>query len=218
MDAQVDSQKAAQIFSKPLIIGASVSADYLSASPGKRLALRYAKPQDIHVIARHGRAGRDTVHLLHEKDVKERSVLIGMDLFFWDSTLDHPERSIKTLHHLVELVEKYRIPFILGDIPELLPGWQYSRKLIQDEIHRVCHQSPYCLLMPLEHVYKDVLREGGITYQNKQYELWDLVPDGLHIGDVAGNYLADIMLETLSPILNSDERGYESSPLANATS
>lgn len=30
-----------QIFERPLILGASVSADYLSFSPGKILALRY---------------------------------------------------------------------------------------------------------------------------------------------------------------------------------
>lgn len=192
-----DKSLLVEIFKKPLIVGASISDDYLSISPGKRLALRWTDKSNIHVIAKNGSPGRETVKRIHEKDLKDRSVVIGMDLFFWDSTLPSPQLSLQALHKLVEMVETKKIPFILGDIPELLPGWQISRKIIQDEIHRICNYSKSCYLLPLEHLYKDVLRDGYITYQGKQHNLWELVPDGLHIGDVAGNYLADFIQSIL---------------------
>lgn len=193
-----NSQTLKELFHKPLIIGASVSADYLSNSPGKRLALRFTERHNIQTIAKNGRPGRETLKAIHEKTLEDRSIVIGMDLFFWDSTLPHPQTSIHELHRLVAMVEKKKIPLILGDIPELLPGWQQSRKLIQDEIHRISHTTKHVYLFPLEHIYKDVLQKGFIEYQKRKYDLWELVPDGLHIGDVAGNYLADRMVEVLA--------------------
>ncbi|RYZ79224.1 MAG: hypothetical protein EOP06_27585, partial [Proteobacteria bacterium] len=44
--SELDSKREDRIkaaLQKPLIIGASVSGDYLTESPGKRLALRYTK-------------------------------------------------------------------------------------------------------------------------------------------------------------------------------
>jgi hypothetical protein len=198
MELTLKDRPLEQILHKPLIIGASVSADHLSASPGKRLALQYTNKQNIRTIAHGGYPGKDIIKMIHESDLKDRTVVIGMDLFFWDSTLDSPHQSLNALHHLVELINKHKLPLILGDIPELLPGWQKSRKLLQDEIHRICHVNDLCILMPLEHLYKDVLKDGFISYQGRQYNLWDLVPDGLHIGDVAGNYLSEAMLNVLN--------------------
>lgn len=201
MELLAQEKSIQQILEKPLIIGASVSADHFTSSPGKRLALRYTHRNHIHTVAHNGYPGRATLKMLHEKDFKGRTIIIGMDLFFWDATLPNPEISIHALHRLIEKVNEHQIPLILGDIPELLPGWQRSRKMLQDEIHRLCHIHENCLLFPLEHFYKDVLRDGYIEYRGKQHFLWELVPDGLHIGDIAGNFLADEMFKVLEASL-----------------
>lgn len=186
-----------QIFERPLILGASVSADYLSNSPGKRLALRYTDKKNIRIIAKNGCPGRETVKLIHETDLKDRTVAIGIDLFFWDSTLPSPQTSLHALHKFDQMMTEHRIPYVIGDIPELLPGWQQSRKEIQNEIHKLAKENPLCHLFSLDHLYKEVLRDGYIHYKGRQHQLWELIPDGLHIGDLAGNYLADKIAELL---------------------
>lgn len=143
------------------------------------------------MIAKNGSPGRDTVKLIHEKDLKDRTIAIGIDLFFWDSTLPSAHASLQSLHHFDNLMTEHRIPYVIGDIPELLPGWQKSRKEIQDEIHRLGRENPLCHVFPLNDIYKQVLADGYILYNGRQHQLWELVPDGLHIGELAGRYLAD---------------------------
>jgi hypothetical protein len=193
MEIEKQTKSLQDLLHRPLIVGASVSDDYLSQSPGKRLALKYTDKHNIHVIAKNGAPGREIVHRIHEKDLENRSIVIGMDLFFWDSTLHSPQLSLQALHRFTEKMSDHRIPFILGDIPELLPDWQPSRKIIDDEIHKIAKTNPLCQLLPLDRLYKQVLRDGFIRFKEKEYSLWDLVPDGLHIGEVAGNYLAEVI-------------------------
>ena len=111
---------------KPLITGASVSADWLSDSPGKRLALRHTPKSNIKVIARGGNTSATTVATLKDSDLKDRTSVIAIDAFFWDSTLATSKASVETLRKLVERTEKLGIPLVLGEIPLLLPHWQQS--------------------------------------------------------------------------------------------
>ena len=186
-----------EIFKKPLIVGASVSADYSSLSPGKCLCLRYTDKHNIRTVAHNGYPGKEILKMIQEKDVKDRSIIIGIDLFFWDSSQVNPEPSLRSLHHLVKWVDKYQIPTVLGDIPELLPGAQPGRSALQEEIHFICRENPNFCLLPLHQLYRKIMNEGGITYKGKEYGLWDLVPDGLHTNEIAGNYLADIIINLL---------------------
>jgi hypothetical protein len=43
-------KKLSQILHKPLIVGASISGDYLTQSPGKLLALRFTDKEKINVL------------------------------------------------------------------------------------------------------------------------------------------------------------------------
>lgn len=77
---ELREEKLKKIFSKPLIVGASVSADYHAPSPGKRLALQYTTPDKINVVAQNGRTSIDIVQRLTEKTLDDRSAIIGIDL------------------------------------------------------------------------------------------------------------------------------------------
>lgn len=121
--------------------------------------------------------------------------MIGVDLFFWDSTLPSIEQSLASLKKLMEDIRHEELPIVLGEVPELLPGRQPHRQRLNEEITKVCSNYSRCYLMPFDRLHKQVLREGGIEMYGRWYTMRDIVPDGLHLVETAGDYLADVMLE-----------------------
>src|SRR5688572_12287197 len=89
-----------KLLEKPLITGASVSADWSTSSPGKTLALRYTEKANIRTIAFGGRPGREVIKDIRPQDVKDRSIIMAVDFLFWDSTLSETGPSIKALDSL----------------------------------------------------------------------------------------------------------------------
>jgi hypothetical protein len=192
--AEADLKK---IFNKPLIIGASVSADYLAESPGKRLAKRYTKSSEIVTKAIGGRAGRDLLPTLAAKTFDDRSVVVGIDLFFWDSTFRDPKPSLAALDRLMTDVKKRNLPIVLGEIPGLLPSRQPQRAALNAAIHKACASYENCYVMPFDDLLSRIMKDWSLEIKGRKYSLLELVPDGLHMGDVAGDYLADMMKDVL---------------------
>jgi hypothetical protein len=198
----LNSKTDAEMFSKPLITGASISADWASLSPGKRLAERLVKSPDVRVIARGGQTGASVLAGVTPSVLKDRSIIIGFDLFFWDSTRASAEPSVKALKTLVAQAQERDIPLIIGDIPELIPGHQPNRKELNQMIYRSCKAAKNCFVVPLDELYQRITREGFVEIKGKKYSFFDLLPDGLHIGSVAGDYLADLVYKTIRPETN----------------
>src|SRR5687768_9532481 len=69
---------AEQLFSKPLIAGASVSANYGTASPGRSAALRFTPEENISTVARGGTPGREIALRLDHSALKGRSLIIAI--------------------------------------------------------------------------------------------------------------------------------------------
>src|SRR5688572_19002480 len=86
-----------EMLQRPLITGASVSADYNADSPGKRLAQRYTAKENIRVVARPGNPGLSVEPLVTKEILKDRTVIIAVDFLFWDSTLPNTGESKKAL-------------------------------------------------------------------------------------------------------------------------
>ena len=137
--------KTKQLLERPLITGASVSADYGTASPGKRAALRCTLPTKITTLAQAGTPGRVTALRLDQTALKGHSLIIAMDLFFWDSTLANPEESLKALESVIHRARSLDVPILLGDIPELLPGRQPAREMLNARIHALCLKERGCV-------------------------------------------------------------------------
>lgn len=183
---------------KPLIVGASVSADWLTPSPGKQLALRYTTADHVKVIARRGTKSQDTVATLKESDFKERTSVIAIDAFFWDSTLKSPEKSISNMKTLVERTEKMGIPLVLGEIPYLLPQYQPSAQALNKEMRAQCKKARNCYVLPFDNMVKDMLLNGYVEIDKIQYTVDKLLPDGLHISEVASKYIANRIFDLLA--------------------
>jgi hypothetical protein len=196
-DTRSAPRDVAQVFRAPLILGASVSADYGTLSPGRRASLRYTEPTRIRAIAQGGTPGVEIVGRVRGNDVGDRSVVIALDLFFWDSTLVDPSRSLAAVQHLTQWTAAQGIPLLLGDIPLLLPGRQPQRARLNQAIRAQCRRTTQCVLVPLDALHQQVIRDGFLTIHGKRYALPELVPDGLHLSPPASEFLADTLVALL---------------------
>lgn len=188
----------AKLLESPLILGASVSADYATASPGKRLALRYTSIDRIQVRARSGTPARELLKNFHPRLIQGRSIVIGMDLFFWDGCLLDPMSSVEALEALVMSLREMGVPGVIGTIPDLIPGRQPSRMILNQEIREVCGRDPvHCRILDLDAIHRQVLHDLGLEWRGRFYSFHQLVPDGLHVGEIAAEYLADRLLESI---------------------
>lgn len=186
-----------QLMKRPLIVGASVSADWSAKSPGKLLALRYTPESEIKTIAFGGKSGRDVLKSVTPESLSDRTIVIGVDLFFWDATLRSSDESLNELHKLMRSVRARKIPLILGEVPMLLPGMQPQAGAINAAIHKACASYDQCTVLPFTSMLFKVLAEGSLNYQGKRYGLRELIPDGLHIGPIASQYIADSIYDSI---------------------
>lgn len=182
------------IFERPLILGASVSGDYLTESPGKRLALRYTKPDHIKVIAKKGTAGKELLKSVSASAFKDRTVVVAMDIFFWDSFAAAPGESLKAMDRLVKLAQQQNIPIVIGDVPALMPSRQTSVLAVNKQLEELCNNYERCKILPLDKILRKTITAGFIVQDGKKYGLETLLPDGLHISKPASEYLADQIL------------------------
>jgi hypothetical protein len=196
-DLQPAPRDVAQVFRTPLILGASVSADYGTLSPGRRASLRYTEPSRIRVMAQGGTPGAEMVGRVRAHDLQDRSVVIALDLFFWDATLADPSRSLAAVQRLTQWTAARGLPLLLGDIPELLPGRQPQRARLNQAIRAQCTRTLQCRCVPLDALHQQVLRDGFLMIHGRRYTLRELVPDGLHLNSPASEFLADMLVALL---------------------
>jgi hypothetical protein len=190
-------REVTQVFRAPLILGASVSADYGTLSPGRRASLRYREPSRIITIAQGGTPGVEIVGRVRANDIRDRSVVIALDLFFWDSTVADPSRSLAAVQRLTQWTAAQGIPLLLGDIPLFLPGRQPQRERLNEAIRAQCLRTTRCVLVPLDTLHQQVIRDGFLTIHGRRYALHELVPDGLHLSPPASEFLADTLMALL---------------------
>lgn len=183
----------------PLIVGASVSAGHNGVmSPGKNLAIKYTPADQIRTLAANGRTGRDSLRRLTEKDLQGRSLVIGVDLFFWDTARSTPAESLPAVRRMVELSQKLDVPLVLGDIPALFPPFQPHLQALNQEIHAACKKSARCAILPLHGIHQKAQADGYILYRGKRYPPHELLPDGLHLSALASDFLADQISSVLA--------------------
>lgn len=184
-------------FERPLIVGASVSDDWNTKSPGKRLGLRFGPLSNITTIAQGGIQGRQLISRISDESLSDRTSVVAIDFLFWDSTDSNAAESVKALERLVALAGKRKLPLILGDIPELLPGRQSLRPELNAALRSICALNPHCLLMPLDKIHEQAVK-NGLTINNRKYSIHELIPDGLHLSEPASEYLANQIASHLS--------------------
>ncbi|MBC7659119.1 MAG: SGNH/GDSL hydrolase family protein [Chitinophagaceae bacterium] len=185
------------IMQRPLIVGASVSADWKAKSPGKLLALRYTEESQIRTVAFGGKSGREVLKKVSDDSLSDRTAVIGLDLFFWDAMMKTPDESLHALNTLMTVVKAKQIPIILGEVPNLLPGFQPQAARLNEAMHKAAQGYHACTVVPFTSMLFQILREGALHYNGLRYGLKELIPDGLHIGSIASQYIADTLYDML---------------------
>ncbi len=190
------------LLDQPLIVGASISADWGTLGPGKRLALRYTTEENIRNLARSRQKSSTSIRSLRPLDFDAYSILIAVDLFFWDSfSAARAETSLQALDEIFARVARHSLTLVLGDIPNLAPGSQPMRVSLNRAIHEKCASYYRCRLLRLDALYQQILTEGSLLVDGRSRSLRELMPDGLHLSEIASENLAD-RIEILISDLN----------------
>lgn len=192
MAAPPAGEKIKELMARPLIIGASVSGDRNAQSPGKKLALHYTSLSNIKLITRNGSGGFKILRGLEESEIHDRTVIIALDLFFWDSTLKSSlDLSIEELDRLTAMTTKLKIPLVIGEVPDLLPGFQPVRIHINEAIAARCSDETRCFMLSLDPLLQQLRRDGYLMHRNRQFTLKELMPDGLHLSSAGSELLSE---------------------------
>ena len=186
-----------KIFHRPDIIGASVSAGFITESPGDRAASRYTSKENINHQVRWGAEGKEFT-FISPAWAKQYSIIIGVDFLFWDSTLSDPTESIRALKNLVSSAARAGVPLVLGDIPQLqlLFYRQTTRDLLNKQIHSACKVKNGCYVIPLDRLHQQAETEG-IVVGGQRYFYRDMTFEGLHLNDFGSEYVARLILRLL---------------------
>lgn len=177
------------IFSRPLILGASVSADHGAVSPGKKLALQFTAPSRIHTIARSGGTSDRIWRAVRNRAFEDRTVVVALDLFFWDSNFGS-QRTFTVLEDVVAKARANGSYLVLGDIPRLV-GTQTMRDTLNTAIYSQCSKYSKCKVLSLDRLHRNMVSRGGYQVGRKFYSLRELLPDGLHPSDMGSQVIAD---------------------------
>jgi|GEM_PF-2601637 len=186
----------AENLKSPLIIGASVSADFMSDSPGKILASKYTSTGNIKKIAKWGAGSSEILDRIKERHLKNSTSIIGLDFLFWDSVNSSVSEASKNIVTLIAMAKQKNIPVIIGDIPNLLSGQNY-RSGINTALRSHCASYSKCKIFGLSQLYAEVTRNKGLTIRGKFVQKDELLPDGLHLSRIASEEIA----RRLAPLL-----------------
>ncbi|NDG86084.1 MAG: hypothetical protein EBX52_13730, partial [Proteobacteria bacterium] len=142
-----------RLLARILVAGASQSADTNTESPAKVLARRVGTFDALKVAAFPGKKGSYTVPRIPEADFRDASLIIGHDLFFWDSISLSCDESLKTLEDFVAKARELQVPVIIGNIPRIrkLPI-QPCRKQMNERLEAICRDG--CQLYDLNALYE----------------------------------------------------------------
>lgn len=185
------------LLGKPLIAGASISAGVNTESPGLRAALRYTARENVLEVALPGKPALIVAPRVSSDLLAGRSLLIGLDLLFWDSALNFPELSAQALDALLGRAEAAGVPVILGDVPLLKPGLQPSRDAINGKIKSLCTKTRHCSVLGLDAMHQRLIADGYLEIGGKRLTREEILPDGLHLSAAAAEYIAGMIEDQL---------------------
>lgn len=185
--AQADPDAALRaLFAHPLIAGASVSAGFKAESPGRRAARKLGTDAGVASVAVAGAAGASQAQRLTDENLAAASVVIGADLFFWDSRRDC-KAGLDAVDEVFKRLAARKTPAIIGTVPGEDCG-------LNEKIARACAAADSCAVLDLASSYAKAAKEGA-DLDGTHYTLRELQPDGLHLSDAGSELMARAVLD-----------------------
>lgn len=194
-----DESRARALFSRPLIIGASVSAGARAESPGHLLARRFGGTARTHAWP--GATGAALLTGLADADMRGASAVVGLDLFFWDARRDCGQ-GLAAVDAFFARAAAAPVPVIVGNIPPLgmlaaPPDASACRERLNAAIAAACASSSGCVLLDLAAFYAEAAA-SGVVLDGRRLGLRELLPDGLHPNADGSRAIAQRLLRALT--------------------
>ena len=128
---------------------------------------------------------------LGDSSFSDRSIVIGIDLFFWDSFESSCDFSIDRMASLISVLGRRQIPLVLGTIP-FMYKYQYQpcRKSLMLAIQNQCTLAKGCMVFPVDDYYKAILGKDGLEHEGHIFHKEDLLVDDIHPSDKGSEVLA----------------------------
>jgi hypothetical protein len=186
-DAPAPAEAAlARAFRRPLILGASVSADYRAPSPGRLLARRFSA-LSVATVAWPGAHSSSILAALPDQTLDSATVVVAVDIFFWDAARAGAARAPELVKAFFDRLGPRRLPLIVGTVPPLRlpygvagsPATGESRDAFNAEIRRLCGLTAGCAVVDLDRLYADAAA-GRPLADGRPHRPESLTADGLH--------------------------------------
>jgi hypothetical protein len=119
-DAPSNLANAVCTFSKPLLVGASLTQGY-KANPGGTASLIAETLSPGAKITNIAKGGARSVESLknHTLPTDLPSIVIGIDLFFWDAARNECDENFEaSTKNFIKMYQDKNIPMILGKLPK----------------------------------------------------------------------------------------------------
>lgn len=183
-----------QVFSRTLILGASVSRGYATEGPGTRAAKRFGGK--VENLAEDEAPASDFDEEITQEFLAPYTAVIAIDFLFWDSgNVFFNGQSKGKFDELVEAAAERGIPLVVGDIPQLI-NWQLSRDTLNRHIYATCKPEKRCYVLPFNQLHAQAKGEG-LVIRGKRYTFEELADDGLHLNEIGSEYIADRIIGLL---------------------
>lgn len=173
---------------RPLLLGASVSADYSTKSPGRLLSEdALQSPSELAYIGDKGSLSRLLGELSDEK-LRQSNIVYSLDSLFWD-TFKPAAVGVGALEGLLSRTKAAGVPVVLGNAPKidvpwvvrLVAGAAGPRQVSADEVNaraaELCTPANNCTLMDILSRVRDASEAD--------------MPDGLHPSPEFSRRIAD---------------------------
>jgi hypothetical protein len=191
-------------------------------SPAKLLTKYYARGKVIANLSAPfgypvGFQQIDTLLRQRPDVLDQASVVVGIDLFYWDAAWEYCKFTEARIPALIQNLRARNIPLILGTVPEENPelvtwnSWGSYREYIwtppaahclesiNRQLHRYCRVQEGCFLLDLHGIIKKINAQGSLTMADgKVYALPQIRPDGVHVSTLGSLFLAREILRSLA--------------------
>ena len=193
--------RARALFQHPLIVGASVSSGFRAETPARKIARLFGTNDAVVSLAVPGASGAHQVEGLTDERLAAATVVVGVDLFFWDTRRDCAA-GIAGVDELFKRVAPRKTPLIVATVPALhaplgLGPKDDCREQLNPKIAKSCKQDPACVLLDLNALYAKAAADGGVDLDGKHVAFRDLLSDGLHLSDAGSQLVARAILDAV---------------------
>lgn len=185
------------LFSKPLVIGASVSAGHGTQNGGPSTVLsKLLNP--LAEIDNRAVDGATSLEILSGFSMEESpSIILGFDLFFWDAAKNEcGEGFLNSTKKFFQTIQEKETPMIIGKIPVSVPfpagirlaGLRPCAKVINSLIDELCTPESNCLIYDPT----DCIKAMGSSKDDDGKAYFS---DKLHTSDVGNKFCAEHFVE-----------------------